>query len=134
MLLDMSPRPYPNFSRADRFCFMAVSCSGWFMAALASGFRASELHQPVIGRLRLHLAIEQQRMIGASADGEVVLPGNTVVQSPEGDPLHGIAMAQQDAEQFCIAIGQLPLRGFGQAIAEGIILARVFGTVGDLRA
>ena len=58
------------------------------------------------GGLEPGLAVEQEWIRGASADGPVIEPGISISNAPKGDALQGGAVLEVDAKQLCITPGQ----------------------------
>jgi len=67
---------------------------------------ADELDQGVEGGLGFHLAVEEEGVVGAAADGEMVQPGLAVVEAPEGDAGDGFLISEVDGENPGIAAGE----------------------------
>ena len=58
---------------------------------------------------RLKLAVEEERVCGAAANGPVVEPAITVGDAPEGDALHNGLVLKEDGEEIGVAFGKLLL-------------------------
>lgn len=80
----------------------------------------SYLDDLLVGFLLLEVAVEEHGVVGAMGYGIVVLPGHTVVQTPEGHAVYFVALLVEDAHQFLIAISQLLVDLLGKALAIGV--------------
>ena len=61
--------------------------------------RLFEVDERVVARLRLQLAVEEQGVVRAAANGESVEPAGAVVESPDGHGIHVLAVLQENLEE-----------------------------------
>jgi len=78
------------------------------------------LKDVVVGRFGVALAIEEQRVVGATTNGEGVEPGIAIVDAPEGDAGDGVAVLQKYLEKIGVTFRELLLNLIGKAVGVGV--------------
>ena len=89
-------------------------------ASLRWLFLPGGLNYGIKCRLGFAVTIEQQRIVGAAADGKIVLPRIAIGDAPEGDARHNVGVLDEDGEEVCVALGKGLLDIPGQAVDVGV--------------